>query len=88
MTSKGKTYEVEIPPIQIVSEKSTEEQIMELFAKHPQLTVGLVIAVTGGNRNTIENALARMEDRGLLTHKKMRVMKNGRRLPMNVYSLS
>lgn len=79
--------EVDIPELVIVNEKTSEQTIMELFQKHKQLSPYQLTKMLNRSAGSIYHTLKRMEDRGLLTSRKVEAIVRGVRKTVVVFEL-
>ena len=88
-TSKSSTKVVDVPELEIVATKTTDELIMELAAKQPGKRIAIFQAqiATGMPASTIEGAFRRLERKGLISATKAMVRRDGVSRRMNIFQL-
>ena len=78
MVNRSKVTEVSIPQIEYVGEKTTDELVMDALNKHPMAVFQLARELQMPSQ-TIDNAVHRLWNRGVLTRKPVVMRVDGRR---------
>ena len=88
-TSKSTTKVVDIPELEIVATKTTDELILELIAAQPGKRIAIFQAqrATGMPTSTLETAFRRLERKGLVSVSKATIKRDGVSRRMNIIQL-
>lgn len=76
-----------IPEIEIVSEKTLEEQILDLITKHKELAGYQIISALDLPWSTFKSAMDRIERKHLVSTRKVVIKVNGVRRNAKMYRL-
>lgn len=77
----------DIPPLVIVNEKTSEQTILDLLQKHKDISPYQLTKKLNRGAESIYRTMKRMEDKGILTSRKVEAEVKGVRKTVIVFSL-